>query len=210
MKERPILFSAEMVRAILAGNKTQTRRAIKMPKWAVQDLSVDLDDDNRPVGICIATGCLAEIHCPYGQLGDRLWVRETWCPIDDTEHGGEKWVDYRATPRYSVEHPAGWENAPQDAEALKWKSSRFMPRWASRITLEIVNVRVERVQNISERDCCLETGSPVEWTGKGIEPYRRDMKTAFAYLWDSINAKRGFGWEVNPLVWVIEFKQVTR
>jgi hypothetical protein len=169
MNERPILFSAPMVRAILAGKKTQTRRVI-----------------NRA-------------RCPFW-AGQRLWVRETFCVVDDTGTGGDVWVDYRATPRYSAEHPAGWENAPDDPEALKWKPSIYMPRWASRIILDVQSVRRERVCNITAEDAMRE----------GVEADTSDISTvaAFARLWNTINAKRGYPWESNPWVWVVGFRMI--
>ena len=83
-----------------------------------------------------------------------------------------------------------------------------MPRWASRITLEIVDIRFERLQEISEADCCAELGAPLVWPGDGPEPYHRDLRGAYRYLWDSLNAKRGYPWSNNPLVWVISFTAV--
>src|SRR5574342_440540 len=132
MKERPILFSGPMVRAILEGRKSQTRRVAK------------LRSTRRPSGLVVFS---LHNRCPYGAPGDRLWVRETWCPVDDREEGGKLWVDYRATPRYSAEHPAGWDAAPADIEALKWRPSIHMPHWASRISLEVTDVRCERLQD---------------------------------------------------------------
>ena len=88
----------------------------------------------------------------------------------------------------------------------RWRPSIFMPRCLSRITLEVVNIRVERLQEISYDDCCLETGAPLKWEGEGPEPYYRDMKAVFRKLWNDINGKRGYGWADNPWVWVVEFK----
>src|SRR3990167_10582487 len=92
--------------------------------------------------------------------GDMLWVRETHCIVDDTEFGGERWVDYRATPKYSAEHPAGWENAPKDHEALKWRPSIFMPKSTCRLWLEVVSTRWERLQDITEEDAEREGVAP--------------------------------------------------
>ncbi len=211
MNERPILFSGEMVRAILEGRKTQTRRVIKANKKTAWLINGDWADSY----IKDPGNYLVEA-CPFGRPGDRLWVRETFCPVDDTSMGGEKWIDYRATPKYESSHPAGWENAPDDEDALKWKPSIHMPRWASRITLEIVNVRVEKLQEITFEDVkaegTFEWGSDKVrdgvWDGRkrGI-PYPMN---GFAEMWNSLNAKRGYSWESNPWVWVIEFKKVEK
>ena len=155
MREHPIIFSGEMVRAILAERKAQTRRVIKP----------------QPKGPCfIGQG-------PYGQLGDRLWVKETFA--------GKKDVVYKATNKDNIRY--------------SWKSSIFMPRWASRITLEITDVRVERLQDITLDDIHAE-GSLIA-DEQGAAGWYMD-------LWDFLNAKRGFGWETNPFVWVISFKRI--
>lgn len=218
-----------MVRALLEGRKTQTRRIIKDEivqngKWLGFEnhhenvWEVYGDNPTNWDGDVKMNDWSEFVKCPYGQPGTKLWVREAFCSVDDTEYGGEEWVDYKATPRYAepgVSHPGGWENSPDDLEALHWKPSIHMPRWASRITLEIVNVSVERVQDISEEDAmaegftgyecgcnrimcesCMNTG----W----IEPPQLD----FMFTWNDINAKRGYGWESNPFVWVVEFKKV--
>ncbi len=200
--ERPILLNDEMVRAILEGWKTQTRRVIKPQptlcersgfRWKGYAYGIGSDH--------LETQCnFARPACPQGKPGDRLWVRETWCAVDDTELDGERWVDYRATPKYSAEHPAGWENAPDSPEALKWRPSIHMPRWASRITLEITDVRVERLQDISEDDSMAE-GILFE----GDQPSPRDN---FSALWELINGPDS--WDANPWVWVIEFKRVNQ
>jgi hypothetical protein len=227
--ERSIIFSSEMVRAILKNRKTQTRRVIKPQPEIRYVAGFGIGRCGHPDEWCgFAAGqdaswnewsIKANASCPYGQPGTKLWVKETWCPVDDTEFDGEEWVDYKATPRYAepgVSHPAGWENLPDDLDTLHWKPSIHMPRWASRLTLEIINVRVERVQDISQED--------IESEGLWYfsEAYRdeickwRDCASAiqntrrkyFKILWDSINLKRGFGWDSNPFVWVIEFKRI--
>lgn len=180
MKERPILFSGPMVRAIIAGTKTQTRRP--------------LDRDKLYNGFAFDDPRIARA-CPYGQPGDRLWVRETWaCDEYGRRHQSQGMVYYRA-----------------DAESMgTWRPPIHMPRWASRIDLEITAVRVERVREISEADACAELGAPLVWPGPDPEPYRRDMIGAFANIWDEIYSKRGYGWDINPWVWVVEFKAVQR
>lgn len=202
MIERPILFSAPMVRAILEGRKTQTRRIIK-PQPAGQ--------------IFLKYGCWNSVDqlepwtCPYGQPGDRLWVRESWCP------GRPGYVNGDGKP-YGVlpferswpipkEHPEGivvryaatWNNGDQGDEVPPMRPSIHMPRWASRITLGITDVRVQRLQDIQEADALAE-GIKVEVRELGaLDPFKR--------LWDSINAKRA-PWESNPWVWCLAFKRV--
>ena len=183
MKERPILFKGEMVRAILDGRKTQTRRIMKpqpieydgMLMWKGLAWAAVTDPDQP--------------ESPYGIPGDRLWVRETFAYTDSTINDQPGYV-YRATdPDWS------------EMEGFKWKPSIFMPRKASRITLEIVNVRVERLQNITEEDANAE-GIPSRMSVQTLTPAVAD----YAALWESIN---GYGsWTMNPWVWVIEFKKL--
>lgn len=207
MTERGMIFNAEMVRAILDGRKTQTRRPVKFP---VHDKNLGCElAGNELAGELSAGNYLNSAFC---KPGDRIWVRETFCPVDDTQYGGEKWVDYRATPRYEASHPAGWDSAPNDAEALKWRPSIHMPRWASRILLEITDVRVERLNAISEEDAraegiidggCLNCGEPEPCGCANPDP---DATDTFAYLWQSIYGQES--WTANPWVWVIEFERV--
>ncbi|MHC9326617.1 ASCH domain-containing protein [Klebsiella variicola] len=212
MKERGMIFNSEMVRAILAGRKTQTRRPIKWKQTRFTEIGEREDGSKWPWSEDAEHACDFWHPCPFGAVGDRIWVRETFCPVDDTQYGGEKWVDYRATPRYEASHPAGWDSAPNDAEALKWRPSIHMPRWASRILLEITDVRVERLNAISEEDAraegiidggCLNCGEPEPCGCANPEP---DATDAFAYLWQSIYGQEN--WNANPWVWVISFKRV--
>ena len=210
MKERPILFSAPMVRAILDWRKTQTRRVVK-PQPP--------DDIGLPIGVdlysptCIGKngdeypgdeifGAYSEcgewgVKCPYGQPGDRLWVRETWGPCD----GG---VCYRA------DEDAGSVALPDDG---RWTPSIHMPRWASRITLEITGVRVERLQDISEADAIAEgvpavsSGGVTLFTTTGVNCFQA-AKGAYAALWESINGPGS--WDANPWVWVVEFRRIDK
>lgn len=221
--DRPIIFKEEMVRAVLEGRKTKTRRVMKPQPEAGLEFT-----PFAPFGVVNGKG--NPLICRHGQPGDRLWVRETWCEVDDTDFAGERWVDYRATPKYSASHPAAWENAPDDPEALKWRPSIHMPRWASRITLEITGVRVERLQDISEEDAIAE-GARHFPDLPGTSPYGQDdrwsMETpdscdnclgnarmAFANYFCKItgNAPKGLldsrPWDANPWVWVIEFRRV--
>ena len=193
IKEKPIIFSTPMVQAILNGTKTQSRRVIKpQPYQSYSSLSWDGNDksgNGRGTGI-IGTNeaglkMWLPLVCPYGQAGDRLWVRETFWAMADG-----KTIYYKAT----VPFP----NFP-----FTWKPSIHMPRWASRITLEITGIRVERVQDISHEDARAEGVIPMTCCLPDAQHYF----TPFKELWDSINAKHS--WESNPWVWVIEFKKVT-
>jgi len=199
MKEHPILFSGTMVKAILEGRKTQTRRVIKgYDKW-----------DN-----CHPESLAAVSYCPYGAPGDQLWVRETWlefagkyCPCKYYGHKCtcEK-VWYKADPESEMAN-----DLEPEEDRMLWRPSIHMPRWASRITLDITGVRVQRLQDISEEDACNE-GMFNNYIIKHFPPcecFRKPTaKEAFKVLWDSINADRGFSWDSNPLVWAISFKNL--
>ncbi len=178
VKERPILFSGPTVRAILEGRTTQTRRVV-MPQFNVLH---QIRKDCAILTNRIFRRGDGWIKSPYGQPGDRLWVRETWGPCA----GG---VVYR-------------DDFPACPDGGKWKPSIFMPRWASRITLEIVSVRVERVQGITVDD------AEKEGCGFGVNDETGGPVARFKNLWDSINSSRGFGWYANPWVWVIEFQRL--
>ncbi len=189
-RERPIIFSSPMVRAILAGTKTMTRRVVKrQPEREVDEwVYCYADHLNRAV---YSPGTLKKgihpwaVSCPYGVPGDRLWVRETWG--EDLE----EFIYYRA-------------DDPTNPRVEKWRPPIHMPRWASRITLEITAVRVQRAAVISAEDALAE----------GIEEYARQngltgqWVTAFARLWDEINARRGYPWESNPFVWALSFRRI--
>lgn len=204
-KERPILFSGPMVRAILEGRKTQTRRVINFARlssirrgrlfysvplksWAIAsatDYGTHIDE------------FVELVKCPYGDIGDRLWVRETFCESYEqqcadaagmTNTSGKYW-DYRA----DFENPG-----------RGWRPSIHMPRGASRITLEITYVRVERLQDISEADAIAEgckawKGVPGDGEMSAVEAFRR--------LWESINGADS--WKANPWVWVVSFERAT-
>lgn len=187
MKERPILFSAPMVRALLAGTKTQTRRPVK--GWALEWLTPPISftpeyvahPDNKA--------------CPYGQPGDRLWVRETWRVCGGREY--EYQQDRRQVMYRSTHQEDGF---PLTWESYTWRPSIFMPRWASRITLEVTKVRVERLQSISRGDAMAE-GCPFPNMAKGDDP-----RQWYAELWDQINGAGA--WDANPWVWAIDFKRL--
>jgi hypothetical protein len=200
-REKPILFSSPMVKAILDGRKTQTRRIMKPQpehfeqyphwRWTTPQLRKDglgpfaIDSGDRP-GI-------------FGKYvpGETLWVRETWGPR--TEQG--KPVE----SRHYVKYRADFIDDSPPADGMdwhtyedKWRPSIFMPRWASRITLELTDVHVERVQDITGDDCLLEGIKP---QGIGSD---MAMVAAFRELWESINGKGS--WESNPWVWVVSFR----
>ncbi|MBD8669783.1 hypothetical protein OQ519_25025 [Pseudomonas lurida] len=215
IKERPILFSAPMVRAILEGRKTVTRREVKK-RAALDCLAAGFE----PAFLALPGN--ADL-CPYGKPGDRLWVRETFAFADKSgSHDAAPDDHWRpARPGMEPEIYRCWYRASDGHTADGfWKPSIHMPRWASRILLEITDVRVERLQDITEKQALAEgiVGVPFRpddgWpicTGYMVGP--DDGKTglqttaakAFAGLWDSV----GGNWNANPWVWVVEFKRVT-
>ncbi|HFH2975179.1 TPA: hypothetical protein ACGJSI_002122 [Pseudomonas aeruginosa] len=212
MKERPILFTGPMVRAILEGRKTVTRRVVKPQP----DFLGSMVDPNTPFKTLDA-GLHARITCPYGEPGDRLWVRETWHvgkPHDKTApadilapllaEGRGITVLYTAGGWQSV-GPAGREEPiyPDDQPLPDWagkgRPSIHMPRWACRILLEITAVRVERLHDLSDPGALAEGVSHSEMHSGD------SLVDVFARLWKSI----GGDWDANPWVWVVEFKRVT-
>jgi hypothetical protein len=213
--EKPILFSAPMVRAILAGTKSQTRRVIRAPRglgvgvYTEEGKVVEVvatDEDGDPADV--------EIRRPY-DVGDRLWVKEA------IRHIGDGLSVYIA------------DGEPTKADAWPWKvkalPGMYCPRGLSRITLEITGVRVERLQAITEEDARAEGVSPIgedigcpcegedeepgphipacSWSHEGIDPYAEPHRAAFAVLWDALNGKRA-PWASSPWVWVVEFRRV--
>ena len=217
MKERPILFSAPMVLAILGGRKTQTRRKIKdTGLYAIDDRYHGSDVAQRERE-CLAT------RCPYGQPGDRLWVRETFADLLGT--GIERITGDHGRYAYAADTPPGsYGDECRKDYGIKWRPSIHMPRLASRITLEITGVRVERLQEISEADALAEGikaitkdgGQTIKygipdadgfpgtddhgWAWKDWQYCRR---TAYRDLWQRINGPGS--WDKNPWVWVIQF-----
>ncbi len=200
-----------MVRAILEGRKTQTRRIVKPTgahhifQFRGREEARGTDEPTGEWAWCRAERVISEhIRCPYGKLGDRLWVRETWSQPTTLDPGP---TVYRAD--YPACVPPDFENLPP-ADDITWKPSIHMPRWASRISLEITSVRAERLQSISESDARAE-GVTIEdrhMRGYCAGAYRPPSIRAFHDLWDSLNAARGHGWDVNPWVWVVEFKRL--
>jgi len=228
MSERPILFSGAMVRAILDGRKTQTRRIFKrkhgpltsMPEsvhrladcgWGF--ISPPEPDETRALRII---GGGPGYQCPYGQPGDRLWVRETWRPVMES---WRSFVEYAAggttldnvnrdrlapLTRLALRFPG----ARRDRNSEAWHPSIHMPRWASRISLEVKAVRVERLQDISEADILAEGVTVASIAALTGIPWS-DMPTlyhAWRTLWEYINGMES--WLDNPWVWVVEFARV--
>lgn len=205
MKERPILFSGAMVRAILEGRKTQTRRVCKArgvdfigsggrsgADWNDPDCwGYEAGDGEWYVLSRSPSNGMRSIVCPYGQPGDRLWVRETWNLIEAV-FGGTTRPVYRASPETYTQYPG-----------IAWRPSIFMPRALSRIQLDLLSVRVERVQDIDAIDAMHEG-----ITAPMLTDEYATMREGFAQLWDTINAKRGMGWVHNPWCWVLTFKRV--
>ena len=196
IKERPILFSGPMVRAILAGTKSQTRRVVTVKQKA------KMERDTLEYG-------KADYYKVYGGPREHLWVRETWNEVEQLapQNIAGVWVHkkylYRASPETHSRYPVG-----------RWRPSIFMPRRASRITLEVTAVRIERLQSITGADAIAE-GVAGYKSGKTHYRATNDADTVYesavkAYqdLWDNINSKRpGCTWADNPLVWVVEFKK---
>ncbi|QNO00940.1 RNA-binding protein [Serratia phage vB_SspM_BZS1] len=212
MKERPVIFNGEMVRAILDGRKTQTRRVMKD-----QPEVIPPEDECGVPGYwipCHAAKTMVRnemmtIACPSGQVGDRLWVRETFAAFDaDWKHPGKP-HDLKDGPWPNVVYPASVAKIPDGT----CRPSIHMPRWASRITLEITAVRVERLNDISEEDAKSEGVKPAgdllpDYPDTFLTP-KGDFataKVAFQRLWQSIYGEES--WSANPWVWVIEFRRV--
>lgn len=201
VREKPIPFIGELVSAILQGRKTQTRRVVK--DWHVGPAVMGLDNDGMP---CVAIGAGRWIRCPYGAPGDRLWVREAWAVGRGYDGLAPRDLPTPTQLRIKLWHLA---DGPKPEWAGKTRPPMFMPRWASRINLEITGVRVERLQEISEADANAE-GFQRSQMGAGYPVFITESSEKFRNTWNTLNAARGFAWDANPWVWVIEFKQVTQ
>ena len=236
MKERPILFSGSMVRAILDCRKTMTRRIVKPQPffddrgllwwhWSKNAGSANIEPVGSPSEEWLA-------RCPYGVAGDRLWVRETakcgYRSEQPPQNKGCIGVDYQAAGslmrNYALDRRDDYPWFPSRSHnvdgAIRWAPAIHMPRWASRIALEVTGVWVERLQDISYEDALAEgvsdfaatltdeernaVGETPEQTARRLEWPQRQYRL----LWDSINAARGYGWDVNPWVWVVEFERI--
>ena len=199
----PIIFQAESVRAILDGRKTQTRRIVKpQPSGDMPGTYADRYAHGPTWGVWLSDGRMTEPRvwrCPYGEPGGLLWVREAW------SWPGEETVLYRADEwaRKAQEQALADLNSPQ----WSWRPSIFMPRWASRLTLRITDVRVQRVQEISEADARAEGCHAQEWCTDPASIDRTSARGDYASLWDSINGKRA-PWDFNPWVWALTFEVV--
>ncbi|EAP4727838.1 hypothetical protein DRA11_08820 [Salmonella enterica subsp. enterica serovar Stanley] len=203
MKERGMIFNGEMVRAILDGRKTQTRRPVTFP---FRDVNLGCELSGNELAGEVSAGNYWNSR--VGQPGDRIWVRETWA------EAGASAPDlklYRAN--YPAHVPTHYENVPP-AEDVRWTPSIHMPRWASRITLEITDVRVERLHSISERDALREGLFQLPASGRyclqpGMQYFgmaSHSAKEVYSWLWASIYGEES--WDANSWVWVIEFKRV--
>ncbi len=234
MKERPILFSAPMVKALLAGTKTQTRRIVK-PQPRTEDTwdwvwplpasrftrgtTVAWRNDQKPTISMIRS-------CPYGEIGDHLWIRETWTDANSDDGPvvcyradlNRRYLNRESWPVNYDLYPGGkfckWAGDVESETEGGWKPGIHMFRWASRITLRITDVRVERVQQITEADAIAEGAIPWEFdaaqpmtTGElgAASPYRG----GYACLWDDINGDEYWKlWKSNPWVWVVSFERI--
>jgi len=201
VKERPILFSGPMVRAILRGNKTCTRRVVKLPRWADAGGEIEEDSDGALLAIARRTGCLAKIACPYGAAGDLLWVRETWLPHEFDDNADV--ATYRAD---CDDGPVPEAVRACREGGARWHSARYMPRVASRITLRVTAVEAQRLHDITAADALREgiSDSTKATFGQTNDAARVDE---FRQLWCSINGQTS--WDDNPWVWVVRFERVT-
>jgi len=229
MIERGMIFNGEMVRAILDGRKTQTRRPVRFP---VLDKNLGCELAGNELAGELSAGNY--LNSAFGKPGHRIWVRETWATLGNEDGCCVDWEDnlckgdersaariYRASCEqrpgdyglWSIPDDADWKPHTKDHKFEgAWRPSIHMPRWASRILLEITSVRVERINAISEEDAraegiidggCLNCGEPEPCGCANPEP---DATDAFAYLWQSIYGQEN--WNANPWVWVIEFKSI--
>lgn len=238
MKERGMIFNGDMVRALLDGRKTQTRRPVKPQPELTQKSGFSWN------GVVYGAGSndretnrnFAHAKCPFGKPGDRIWVRETWallgnedgCCVDWNDNlckGDEKTAAriYRASCEqrhgdyglWSIPDDADWKPHTENEKFEgAWRPSIHMPRWASRILLEITDVRVERLHSISERDALSEGLFQLPASGRyclqpgmqyfGMASY--SAKEVYSWLWASIYDEES--WAANPWVWVIEFKRI--
>lgn len=209
--ERPILFTGPMVRAILDGSKTQTRRVVKRPHIVTEAECFELADCwlDRDGNVWPADYEHLQDACPYGVPGDLLYVRETWqdwCPLWEGSwcgHGTKEGMAADHEVYYRADPPEAWKRGGPK----KWRPSIHQPKWASRLWLRVTDVRVERVQDITNEDARAEgcPGGPhVDGYSEGnpADPYEE-----FAHLWDSINEKRGYGWNENPWTWAVTFER---
>ena len=194
MTDRPMLFKGDMVCAILDGKKTMTRQLYKPPNGGVQWNLRDIPGMRQILR-----------NCPYGQVGDRIWVRESWQAWAECDKIKADQLPVDA--RLRLNYPADGNTWPN-----RIRPSIHMPRWASRLTLEITDIKIERLQDISDNECKLEGVSITNYDG--VIPvchvdghfHHTLLQGSFALLWESINGQDS--WAANPWVWVICFKRV--
>ncbi len=202
-KERPIIFDGESVRAILAGTKTQTRRVVKHPTIN-RVTRVHSYKGQTEFDLIMGDESGTVIACPHGKPDDHLWVRES-CQAEELEDGLDG-VRYLADNTFR--EIGNSEEAAHDFLNMYYYGLQesapvppiHTPRWASRITLQVMDIRVERVQAITSGDAKAE--------GIDAMKFPHEWLPAYAERWDSINAKRGYSWMMNPWVWVVEFKVI--
>lgn len=234
VKERPILFSGPMVRAILDGLKTQTRRVMK-PQPATDDFADYRTDLGYPASEgklwagfwgCPKTkqvslesdgkmGSPLYYRCPYGTLGEELWVREAVKVRAVGPEKGQFDIIYKADDfQYGIEiREFKRVEGYRPLSFTRWTPSLFMPRWACRLILQVRSVRVQRLRDITEFDAKFEGVELGECDHPDCSPgscASSRYRPAFAQLWDKLNAKRGYGWETNPWVWAVEFEKIYR
>lgn len=196
MSDLPILFNGPMVRAIIEGRKTMTRRVVKWPEWLLDHDRGAYWLNHNGGAAYLEDGRMVRTFCNPYPVGRRLWVRETWWANQDGD------VAYRADGEMP-EHMAG----------THWRPSIYMPRWASRITLEVTASRVERLQAITEEDAIAEGmtkrghwwDAGPNWKGDGAG---ESALEAFAITWDTIDAKHGHSWEANDYVFAVTFRRI--
>ncbi|HCA6984233.1 TPA: hypothetical protein MX171_000928 [Klebsiella pneumoniae] len=235
MKERGMIFNGEMVRAILDGRKTQTRRPIKWKQTRFTEIGEREDGSKWPWSEDAEHACDFWHPCPFGAVGDRIWVRETWATLGNEDGCCIDWEgnlckgDERSAARiyrasceqrpgdyglWSIPDDAYWKPHTKEHKFEgAWRPSIHMPRWASRILLEITDVRAERLNAISEEDATAEGVPPAgsllpDYPGTFLTP-KGDFataKVAFQRLWESIYGEES--WKANGWVWVISFKRV--
>jgi len=200
---KPIIFSTPMVQAILEGRKTQTRRVIKINGYPITSPEESLELTKE--GLIYHSFCsMSGYYKLLCQPGDILWVRETWCTHEDMADVFEN----QLRPGYYYKANEIGKEWVNDREIVKWRPSIFMPREAARIFLRVLNVRVERLHDITEEDAKAE--GCIDGKSKDVLKFDLTARDVFAKLWNSINAKRGYRWETNPWVWVIEFERINK
>ena len=226
IKMKSILFSC-LIPEILDGTKTQTRRLVKFTKsvcatWDVKS-SYDAYDvtphHNRGTFGFLVAGDMgyADVKCPYGVPGDLLYVKETWKP--DPAWGQSNVSTKKLIPGDNILYKATLDPQHPKYNTGKWRSPLFMPEWAARIKIKIIDVRVERLQDISDHDAKAEgVREPnIEFIGNKLDKYHTIMqklgagshyKTGYKIIWDSLHTNDGNAWSKNPWVWVIDFKVV--